>query len=294
MNKTCFRGLYRKSSKGFNVPFGHYFNPKIILDKKYLTFLSFFLKDVIFESESFEASFTKIKEWDFVYLDPPYVPEKESSFVNYTAEGFSMQQHKSLFSLTKKVAQENALFLMSNADTNFVRLSFNDFYIEEILAKRRINSKMPNSKKKELLINNYKLTKKSGCLHKVKRFFSTRRQGSFFEKEVSFEKYYATCTLEKESDINYTIVIFKGCKLKFIHLSKKRFRKYMELKGFIETTQLISNGCKEPDDVYISGTILFILEKKYQSQQGSVVEKLQTASFKQNHYAELFPKHKVI
>ena len=30
LNKTCFRGMFRESDKGFNVSYGHYSNPEII------------------------------------------------------------------------------------------------------------------------------------------------------------------------------------------------------------------------------------------------------------------------
>lgn len=56
---------------------------------------------------------------------------------------------------------------------------------------------------------------------------------------------------------------------------------------------VIAHACKEPDEVFISDKHVFILEKKWQTVSGSVIEKLQTGVFKQEHYSALYPKHKV-
>jgi DNA adenine methylase len=150
LNKTCFRGLYRENSHGeFNVPYGNYSNPGIY-NPLHLISISKAISGVIFTCQDFTVSLATVGKDDWVYLDPPYVKEKKTSFVNYTSGGFEM--HKTLFSLVKNGMN----FLLSNSDTSEVRAAFptTSFDITIIQAKRAINSKKPSSKTNELLIRN--------------------------------------------------------------------------------------------------------------------------------------------
>jgi DNA adenine methylase len=153
LNKTCFRGLYRVGPNGFNVPFGNYKNPTIIEPSNILK-VSELVKNVEFIHCSFEnCSFWKsYKPLDFIYLDPPYAPETNKSFVSYNKEGFDIENHKNLFNL---VSNLKCKFLMSNSNVHLVTDTFkNDFIIETITCKRSINSKDPSKKTKEVLIYN--------------------------------------------------------------------------------------------------------------------------------------------
>ena len=153
LNKTCFRGLYREGPNGFNVPYGHYKNPSII-NKDDFDNISELIKDVVFKSCDFTESFKNIIEGDFVYIDPPYAPENSKSFVKYTESGFDLNCHNRLFDIIKKIHVLNVKFLLSNANVELVKKSFETFEREELIAKRAINSKNPESVTKELLIYN--------------------------------------------------------------------------------------------------------------------------------------------
>jgi DNA adenine methylase len=159
LNKLCFRGMYRIGPNGFNVPYGNYKNPEIINKQQLLEF-SQLIKDVIFEVCDFSTSlnnFDRLKENDFVYCDPPYFPEKSTSFVKYVENGFNEIQHISLFNLLKNLNQKNIKFIMSNSNTQLVKDNFNinNHYIYNVLARRAINSKDPSSKVNELIITNF-------------------------------------------------------------------------------------------------------------------------------------------
>lgn len=159
INKLCFKGLYREGPNGLNVPFGHYKNPNIFEDEQ-LNLISNLIQNVVFSCSDFSESLKLPKCGDFVYLDPPYVPEKIDSFVGYNKSGFNIKQHNLLFSYCIQLHNNKINFLMSNSDVKFVNDSFNNekkFIIKKILCKRNINAKNPKAKTNEVLINTINL-----------------------------------------------------------------------------------------------------------------------------------------
>lgn len=156
LNKTCFRGIYRVGPNGFNVPFGHYKNVNII-DKDELLKISDLIKNVKFKCSGFEKSLLKVKYGDFVYLDPPYAPEKDTSFVKYNFEGFGIKQHKKLFAMCGKLMSKKIKFMMSNSNVELVTDAFPDdkYDTHVIECKRAIHSKNPGKKTDEIIIKSF-------------------------------------------------------------------------------------------------------------------------------------------
>lgn len=152
LNKTCFRGLFRTGKNGFNVPYGNYKNPGII-DKKHLLIISNLIKDVEFINSDFSNSIIRAKKNDFLYLDPPYVPENDKSFVGYTSSGFSLEKHLEFFDMCHELKKNKINFVLSNADVKLIRDNFKNYTIESIVCKRAINSKKPDSKTNEVIIS---------------------------------------------------------------------------------------------------------------------------------------------
>ena len=148
LNKTCFRGVYREGPRGFNVPYGHYKNPKI-LDPHEVRRVSQLLKNVTFSVRSFET--IEPTENDFVYLDPPYYPVDEKSFTGYTYKSFNFETFLNFCKNLK------CNWVMSNSDVQLLKDSFPGMYTR-VLCRRSIHSKDPSSTAYELLIKSLKAT----------------------------------------------------------------------------------------------------------------------------------------
>lgn len=164
LNKTCFNGLYRVNKDGkFNVPCGKYKNPTIC-DSNNLRNLSGLIANVVFEYGDYRQSEQYVNNNTFVYFDPPYRPiSTTSGFTSYTKENFNDADQIELAKYYDKLSLKNAKLMLSNSnpkninenDTFFEKI-YKGFYINEVFAKRMINS---NAKERgqisELLITNY-------------------------------------------------------------------------------------------------------------------------------------------
>lgn len=157
LNRTCFNGMYRVNSKGeFNVPFGHYKNPRI-LDENNLINCSNLLQRTEIKHADFSEILKKVKKGDFVYFDPPYVPLSEtSSFTSYTKDGFDMDMQFKLRDICDELDTIGVKFLLSNSDTKLVNELYENYNIKKVFASRQINANADGRGKiTEVLVRNY-------------------------------------------------------------------------------------------------------------------------------------------
>ena len=102
INKHCFNGLYRVNAKGkFNVPYNGSRTRSMNPDN--IRAASKVLEHAIILCGDFEPATAEAKAGDFVFLDSPYVPIKETTFEAYTKEGFLEEDHRRLARLFREL-----------------------------------------------------------------------------------------------------------------------------------------------------------------------------------------------
>ena len=154
LNKTGFRGLYREGPNGYNVPYGHYKKTPVMISPSELEHIHQLTQGVKFVYSSFQESLSKVSKEDFIYLDPPYVPENPQSFVKYTHHGFSLQTHQELFQIVKQLHEKKNKLVLSNSNVPLVLDTFEEFSKDHLQVRRTINAKKPGSTTNEVIIYN--------------------------------------------------------------------------------------------------------------------------------------------
>ena len=157
LNKLCFNGLYRVNKKGqFNVPFGKYKNVDFI-QEELLKSCSIALEKAIILNCDFETSVEASTDGDFVMFDPPYLPlNTTSNFVNYTTDGFGINDHKRLAHTVTKLTERGVKVIVCNSDTPLTKEIFSNFKFNEVKMARAINSNPEKrGKVSELVITNF-------------------------------------------------------------------------------------------------------------------------------------------
>ena len=161
LNKTAYNGLYRVNAKGqFNVPYGKYVKPKLF-DADNLRACSAFLKDVNLSVSDFSETLAEISAFDFVYMDPPYMPiSRTANFTSYTSRGFGESEQSRLRDFCKSIHEQGAMFMLSNSSAPWVvdlyrRERF--FTVEKVRARRSVNCKSEGrGAVEEIIVRNYR------------------------------------------------------------------------------------------------------------------------------------------
>lgn len=160
LNKHCFNGLYRVNKKGlFNVPWNNKINGSSF-DEDNLRLIGEYLRKrkVSLSNMDFEKFCSRVRKGDFVYFDSPYLPVSDTAyFTDYTANGFSKEDHIRLAKLYDVLTERGVYVMLSNQDVPKVYELYGNkgYTIEQIDAKRLINRNAKKRTGKEVIITNY-------------------------------------------------------------------------------------------------------------------------------------------
>ena len=91
-----------------------------------------------------------------MYFDSPYVPVSETAnFTDYTKDGFSLEDHRRLAALFRRLAAQGTKVMLSNHNVPLVHELYSGFTIEEVDVRRAINRDASKRSGKEVIITNY-------------------------------------------------------------------------------------------------------------------------------------------
>jgi DNA adenine methylase len=141
LNRLCYNGLYRvNKSGGFNVPYGHYKNPRIG-DESMLRAASAALAHVsILHEDYLKVLHDYAQPGDFVFLDPPYVPVSEfADFKRYTKEQFHVNDHEALAVEVARLRDIGCHVVLTNSNVPLTRKLYAAFENVVVPTRRNIN-----------------------------------------------------------------------------------------------------------------------------------------------------------
>ena len=163
LNKTCFNGLYRVNTTGkFNVPFGKYEKPTICNKELIMADHEALRKVDIYTGNYSEIQKHLGKDYNFVYIDPPYRPLSGTAyFKEYSHNVFDDKEQEKLKVFCDKLTTKGCDIMQSNSNSMdgttpyFVKL-YQGYFVDQIMAHRYINAHVGKREKEtELLIKNY-------------------------------------------------------------------------------------------------------------------------------------------
>ena len=156
LNKTCFNGLYRVNKKGeFNVPWGKKTEIKLYDESNYNAIASA-LSNIKISIGDY-GFIQNLKGNDtLIYMDPPYMPEKEQSFTSYTSIGFDLKEQERLRDICDKLNANEVKWIQSNSNSPLIKELYKEYNIKEVSAPRSVSAKGDGRKPvTELIITNY-------------------------------------------------------------------------------------------------------------------------------------------
>ena len=159
INKTSFNGLFQINKFGIlTSAFGNVENPRFY-KKEQIEKFSKKLKGVKLTSVDYFDALKTAKKGDFVYLDPPYVPDDFCKYsMNYANNEWDEDDFLDLVEMVEELDERGCYVMLSNSDSKFIRKHFpkKKYRVIKLPIHRSLS---PNKDKRgyqyELLIMNY-------------------------------------------------------------------------------------------------------------------------------------------
>jgi DNA adenine methylase len=130
LNKACWNGLYRVNSDGiFNVPFGQPKTNFIIDEGNFLRCAHQLRRRAVsIRRQDFDHIEDRVRDGDFVFLDPPYVTSHNmNGFIDWNECLFSWTDQVRLAAMARRLVRKKANVLVTNADHPDVHELYADF-----------------------------------------------------------------------------------------------------------------------------------------------------------------------
>jgi len=162
INKTNFNGIMMKNKKGNIVAgWGKHEKPEIFKESNIVA-LSSFLKrrKVTIANIDYEESLKKAKKGDFVFMDPPYVPDDITKWKDrYLEERWNVADFERTFKVLDELTKKGCLVMFANSWSQLIRKTFSKdkrYKIHKLPIKRTISrNNSGRVVKYEVLILNY-------------------------------------------------------------------------------------------------------------------------------------------
>lgn len=166
INKHCFNGIYRLNRSGkFNVGYNKS-KTSATIDKHNIREISNYLNrnDIEILNVDFVSACKSATSGDFIYLDPPYFPINDKSFVKYTSDSFLQNDHSRVYDLFCDLTSRGVFVVMSNSDSDFINDAYKDFHIRRVPVRRSVNSDGCGRSGFEVIVTNYECSCSDGKL----------------------------------------------------------------------------------------------------------------------------------
>lgn len=155
LNKTAFRGLWRVNRQGrFNAPYGEYDRP--YYNPATLRAASAALKHADLRHGCFREILPKAAPGDWVYLDPPYVPDRAwGDFTRYTAGQFAPGDQEDLAELLGELHGDGVRWMLTNSNTRMIRQLYAGYQVRAVATRRDVTLEAAGRPSVDLVITNY-------------------------------------------------------------------------------------------------------------------------------------------
>lgn len=158
LNKTAFRGLWRVNRRGgFNTPYGRYDRPYYNRDTFLAASVALREADIV-HGDAADVLHAKASRGDWVYLDPPYVPDRTwGDFDRYTTRRFGGTAQVDLTDLLRDLDDAGVRWLLTNSDTDTTRALYADWHLAVLPTRRDVALDASTRASVDLVVSNYDL-----------------------------------------------------------------------------------------------------------------------------------------